>query len=85
MSTIQGCPSRHSSRGADCRAHMSFRDLLQVRSTHNNGIAARHVVLIAKLAVEIALQPLFKSPAVREHGQERRYRELPHAAVEISR
>jgi len=64
---------------------MSFRDLLQVRARHNNGNAARHVVLIAKLAVKITVQRLFKSPAVREHGQERRYREISHAAVEISR
>ena len=34
---------------------------------------------------QATVQRLFKSPAVREHGQERRYREKPHAAVETGR
>ncbi len=64
---------------------MSFRDLWEVAADPNNEAVAHYVFLTAKCAaVGIAVQRLFNPPAVREHGQERRYREKPHAAVEVS-
>jgi hypothetical protein len=48
---------------------MPFRDLLQVGVDGNNGEAALNVALIRDFPmVRIAVQSLFKSPTVRQHG-----------------
>jgi hypothetical protein len=68
------------------RTRMYCRDLFGFGGEEENEEPALYVALTAgEVRGQDRGAEALQSPAVREHGQERRYRELPHAVVAVCR